>query len=158
MLEQIRRDRRLGTTVLLLCVALWLVALWAGVRVRAMPGPAPMAAMAPASLAEAHGTGHTGGSHGSHNAQQTHDSHDRHSAAEPDAGSASEPAHEHGGHHGPDCVLCIALSPPASVAVLVYRPPVPRQGLGWHAPAQPPLSRLAAAPLPARGPPAVFHA
>ena len=32
------------------------------------------------------------------------------------------------------------------------------QGLDWQAPAQQPPSLLAAAPLPARGPPAPFHA
>lgn len=152
MLEQIRRNRRLGTTVLLLCIALWLVALWAGVRVRAVSGPAPVvAAMAPASAVQSHAAAHVHG---------THAAHDSPHAAIPDGGPAPEPAPEHSGHgpHGPDCVLCIALSPPATVAVVVYRPPAPRQGLGWHAPARPPLSRLAAAPLPARGPPAPLHA
>lgn len=158
MLEQIRRNRRLGTTVLMLCVVLWLVALWAGVRVRAMPGgPAPVVTTAPASPAKVLGASHV---HGAHGGQSTNDSHDSHRAVAPDGGPAPEPAHAHSdhGHHGPDCVLCIALSPPATVAVLVYRPPVPRQGLRWHAPARHPPSRLAAAPLPARGPPAPLHA
>lgn len=149
MLEQIRRNRRLGTSVLLLCVALWLVALWAGVRVRAMPGPAPVAAMVAASATESHAAAHVHG---------THAAHDSPHAALPEAAPASAPEHSGHGPHGPDCVLCIALSPPAAVAVVVYRPPVPRQGLGWHAPERPPLSRLAAAPLPARGPPAALHA
>ena len=166
MLEQIRRNRRLGTVVLWLCVVLWLVALLAGVRVRAVPAPvvavplhavadaadtphrdhaahrgAGVAAVSPASPASAHGAGH-----GAH-AVPAHD-----------AALPPELRHEHDSHHGPDCVLCIALSPPAAVAVVVYRPPVPRQGLDWRAPAQQPPSLLAAAPLPARGPPAPFHA
>ena len=165
MLEQIRRNRRLGTVVLWLCVVLWLVALLAGVRVRAVPAPvvavplhavavadaacgdhaaqrgAAVAAVSPASPASAHGA-----DHGAH-AVPAHD-----------AALPPEPRHEHDSHHGPDCVLCIALSPPAAVAVVVYRPPVPHQGLDWRAPAQQPPSLLAAAPLPARGPPAPFHA
>ncbi|MBP7352616.1 MAG: hypothetical protein KA964_06285 [Comamonas sp.] len=67
MLEQIRRNRRLGTTVLLLCIALWLVALWAGVRVRAVSGPAPVvAAMAPASAVQSHAAAHVHGTHAAH--------------------------------------------------------------------------------------------
>lgn len=151
MLEQIRRNRRLGTTVLLLCVVLWLVALWAGVRVRAMPGPAPVAAMAAASPTESHAAAHVHGTHAAHNSPHA-------VVSEGEAAPASAPEHSGHGPHGPDCVLCIALSPPAAVAVVVYRPPVPRQGLGWRAPERAPLSRQAAAPLPARGPPAALHA
>lgn len=66
MPEQIQRDRRLGTTVLLLCAVLWLVALWAGVRVRAVSGPALVAVMAPASAAETHGAAHAHGVHATH--------------------------------------------------------------------------------------------
>lgn len=166
MLEQIRRNRRLGTVVLWLCVVLWLVALLAGVRVRAVPAPvvavplhavadaadtphedhaahrgAAVAAVSPASPASAHGADHGARAVPAH-----------------DAALPPEPRHEHDSHHGPDCVLCIALSPPAAVAVVVYRPPVPHQGLDWRAPAQQPPSLLAAAPLPARGPPTPFHA
>ncbi|MEG2999794.1 MAG: hypothetical protein RR855_04520 [Comamonas sp.] len=163
MLEQIRRNRRLGTVVLWLCAALWLVALLAGVRARAMPLPAPTAAVAlhPTPHAAPHGAAAAADPAPPAGAavQQAAAAMD---TAHPAADAAHESAHastqEHDGHHGPDCLLCIALSPPAAVAVVVYRPPVPRQGLDWRAPAQQPPSLLAAAPLPARGPPAPFHA
>ena len=54
MLEQIRCNRRLGTVVLWLCVVLWLVALLAGVRARAVPAPVvavPLHAVADAASA-----------------------------------------------------------------------------------------------------------
>ena len=164
MLEQIRRNRRLGTVVLWLCVVLWLVALLAGVRVRAVPAPAvavPLHAAADtADTAYGDHAAHRGAAVAAASPAAAHDGADHGAHTVPAAGAplTPEPSHEHDGHHGPDCVLCIALSPPAAVAVVVYRPPVPRQGLDWRAPAQQPPSLLAAAPLPARGPPAPFHA
>lgn len=180
MLEQIRRNRRLGTVVLVGCIVLWLVALLAGVQVRALPVTVPVLATASAAAAQdvldhtvcsavAEGldgaadalqaVAPSGAPASPAHAGHASDGADSIHVADGMAARAEDAAHEgHQGHHGPDCLLCIALSPPAAVAVVVYRPPVPRQGLDWRAPAQQPPSLLAAAPLPARGPPASLHA
>ena len=181
MLEQLRRNRRLGTVVLMGCIVLWLVALLAGVQVRALPVMVHGSAAVPAAAAQdlldhavcsvvpeglddaevaLQAFAHSGAVESSPaHAAHAPDSADSVQVADGTAASAEDAAHEgHQGHHGPDCVRCIALSPPAAVAVVVYRPPVPRQGLDWRAPAQQPPSLQAAAPLPARGPPVPLHA
>ncbi|WP_313301757.1 hypothetical protein [Diaphorobacter sp.] len=58
------------------------------------------------------------------------------------------------GHHGPECMLCIALAPPATTAVLDYQPPMEGSGTGWESLCSTafPVS-LSRAPLPPRGPP-----
>lgn len=143
MLEHIRRNHRLHTLVLGVFAALWLVALLAGAQVRALPMLASAHA-APAAMAHdlcmALGEGM-----------------DLPQAADV-VGAPPAAAPEHGSHHDPDCLLCLALSPPPVLAVVVYRPPVPQPGFDWLAPAHFPPSQQAAAPLPARGPPAPFHA
>jgi hypothetical protein len=158
MLEQIRRNRRLGYWVLALCAMLWLVAMLAGVRVRAMPWPDAATA---------------GASEASTAAMEQAVLHDictvvDDAAPDPNAsispapdghaaghGSSSDASHS---HQDPDCLLCIALSPPATVALQVYQPPRPVHGPVWLAPAHFPPALQAAAPLPPRGPPARFHA
>lgn len=167
MLEQIRRNHRLSRWVLALCALLWLVAMLAGVRVRLMPWPeaavTPEAVMEQAVL---------------HDICTVVDGAapplgvaDSPPASTPSLGSpAAAPAvGDHAGWHGegpdsshrhqdPDCLLCIALSPPATAALQVYKPPRPVQGPVWLAPAHFPPALQAAAPLPPRGPPASFHA
>ncbi|WP_370680031.1 hypothetical protein [Comamonas sp. GB3 AK4-5] len=164
MLELIRRNRRLGRWVLALCAMLWLVAMLAGVRVRVMPWPeaaatTPEAAMElavqhdictvmddaaqPLGLVDGQATPNTPAAAPSPGA---------HAGAHGDA-----PASSHS-HQDPDCLLCIALSPPATVALQVYKPPRPVHGPVWLAPAYFPPALQAAAPLPPRGPPARFHA
>lgn len=152
MLEHIRRNHRLSTAVLWLCASLWLVAMLAGVQVRA-PLQQGHAAGGPASVHDV--------------CIAVLDGDDTEQAAIARALLlAAEQAQvleegEHGGHgshQSPECLLCMALSPPAVVAVHVYRPPVPRHGPGWQQPAHFPPAQQATAPLPARGPPPSFHA
>ncbi len=67
---------------------------------------------------------------------------------EADAMPAEQPA-----HHGPQCVLCLALGAPPAVPLHGYRPPVPGVHRAWREQAVPVVQFLAAAALPARGPP-----
>lgn len=155
MLELIRRNHRLGTTVLWLCASLWLLAMLAGVQVR-MPMQSLHVAADPALGPSPGRAAH--GAHGGHAAPAVrHTLQPAHRAA-----AAPAPAHrdDHGDHdhHGMDCLLCMALSPPSVVVVQAYRPPMPRQGPVWQVPAHGPPSPLSTAPLPARGPPPTFHA
>lgn len=154
MLEQIRRNHRLGTLVLWLCAALWLVAMLAGVQVRgALAAAAHQDTAQPSPhdvcMAEVERDADT-----ERDADAVHALH----AALALADVPAQAPQGHSGHQDPDCLLCMALSPPAVVVVPLYRPPVPQQGLDWLAPAHFPPSQQATAPLPARGPPAPFHA
>jgi hypothetical protein len=165
MLEQIRRNRRLGLWVLVLCAMLWLVAMLAGVRVRAMPWPdaatpeTSAAAMEQAVLHnictvvdEANEANEGLGADAPQSTSAPASEMDGHAGMHGDA-----PASSHS-HQDPDCLLCIALSPPATVALQIYKPPRPVHGPVWLAPAHFPPALQAAAPLPPRGPPASFHA
>lgn len=166
MLELIRRNHRLGTTVLWLCASLWLLAMLAGVQVR-MPMQQWQSAGASVSVstlapAQSGATGLTGAAvHGDRVAAAAMAAMQMASADVLASAPASAPAHsdEHRAHdhHGMDCLLCMALSPPAVVAVPVYRPPVPGQGRAWWVPAHCPPAQQATAPLPARGPPSPIH-
>jgi hypothetical protein len=138
MLERIRRNRRLGSLVLAVFTMLWLVALLAGVRVRTVDLPSQAAALAMQQDICTTAV----------NAQPW-------TAQLADATAANDSSH--GSHHGPDCLLCIALSPPPQLLVQVYRPPAPIQARVWLAPAHFPPSWQATAPLPPRGPPLTFQ-
>jgi hypothetical protein len=155
MLEQIRRNRRLGYWVLALCAMLWLVAMLAGVRVRAMPWPdasTPEASAAAMEQAVLHDICTVVDDAAPDPNARLSPTPGEHAAGH---GSSSDASHS---HQDPDCLLCIALSPPATVALQVYKPPRPVHGPVWLAPAHFPPALQAAAPLPPRGPPASFHA
>lgn len=79
--------------------------------------------------------------------------HEDHAVPAPWDAVATDSSH---GPHTPDCVLCMALAPPAPWAADVHRPPVPSFHLKWRSlPAQLALLGVAAPP-PARGPPLRF--
>ena len=61
-------------------------------------------------------------------------------------------------HHAPDCLLCIGLATPPALALAAWRSPVPLAHQDRRSPTQATLAWRAQAPLPARGPPTIFHA
>ncbi len=132
MLERIRHQKHLGTVVLMLFASLWLVALLAGVQVRVVLPQMQLP----------HDVCSTGTD-----------------AGWPEtiaAGSLEDgPASGHGGHHDPDCLLCLALATPSAIGLSIYRPPAPDTHAPRMGPGQPLLAWQAQAPLPARGPPAI---
>lgn len=133
MLQHLRQHRRLHAVVFTALVLAWLAALFAGVQTRtALAQLRPADLCSTAAVQDVHALHHSGGDTG------------------------APVGHSH--HHDPDCLLCIALAaPPAAVPAAGHSPvPLAHQGRRSPAPAVPVWR--AQAPLPARGPPAAFHA
>lgn len=140
MLEQIRRNRRLHMVIFTVFTALWLVALLSGARARE-----PVASVDTLTAA-------------------MHDSFCFSEVEGAPSGSErialllleSEQHHDsnpHSNHQDPQCVLCIALSPPSVFTLQLAQYPEPAYLENWLLPPHFPPSLQVAAQLPPRGPP-----
>ena len=137
MLEQLRHNRRLHTIVFMVFTALWLVALLSGARVRGLATSSDSLAVAmheSLCISEAEGAASTLVQMG----------------AQVDQDHSSNP---HSDHQDPQCLLCIALSPPPAWSLQLAQYPEPAYLENWRRPAHFPPSLQVAAQLPPRGPP-----
>lgn len=130
MLQRLRQRRSLHAVVFTVLALAWLVALVAGVQTRA--------ALAQLQAADVCST------------QGAHALHGQNGDADTPAGYTH--------HHAPDCLLCIGLATPPTPALVAGRAPMPAAHQDRRSPTQVTLAWSAQAPLPARGPPAFFHA
>lgn len=130
MLQRLRQRRSLHAVVFTVFALAWLAALAAGVQTRVA-----LAQLQPADVCSVQ---------------------DAHALHGPD-GSADAPA-GYAHHHAPDCLLCIGLATPPAPALAAWRSPVPLAHQDRRSPTRATLAWRAQAPLPARGPPALFHA
>lgn len=141
MLEQIRHNRRLHTVIFTVFTALWLVALLSGARVRGLPTNSDTLAIAmhdSLCISEAEGA--------TSSLLQM--------PLWVDAGvDQDHGSNPHSNHQDPQCLLCIALSPPPAWSLQLAQYPEPVYLENWRLPAHFPPSLQVAAQLPPRGPP-----
>jgi len=130
MLQRLRQRRSLHAAVFTVLALAWLVAMLAGVQTRAA-----LAQLQPADVCST---------------QNAHAPHGQNGDADASA--------KHTHHHAPDCLLCIGLATPPAPALAAWRAPMPAAHQDRRSPTQATLAWRAQAPLPARGPPAFFHA
>ncbi|WP_353236217.1 hypothetical protein [Diaphorobacter ruginosibacter] len=136
MLEHLRRNRRLQDWVAALFCALVLTAMFSGMRVRAFMPQAPARMDICTASFDADHARHAGHMHAASSAPVT------------------GMEHEGGTHHGPECLLCVALAPPEAAPLVRYQPPLSATLARWRfMPARTLASQPARAPLPPRGPP-----
>lgn len=136
MLESLRHNRRLQAVFTVLFTVLLLASMLSGMRVRAADMAASPAWDDVCSVEHGPAAG------------------ERIVAISVDDIVVLESSGPDGSHHGPGCMLCIALAPPASTAVLDYQPPMEGPGDGWEALSSTAFSASRSrAPLPPRGPP-----
>ena len=154
MLERIRQSPRFTAVVTAVFALLLLVAMFAG---------APVRALVPALVATRVADICTTANSETVEATLVADAH-QHDAVHvaqvrDETGDHASPADhsEHVGHHGADCVLCIAIAPPATLVADIHRPAVPPFHQRWQA-LWSDSGYLPGAPLPARGPPAFMAA
>lgn len=140
MLEHLRQNRRIARAVTALFAVLLLVAMLSGVRVRAVThqdGAADVHALVGADICSVgHGAGGL----------------DVAALATNGAGQVPDES-SHQGHHGVDCVLCIALAPQEGFRRDVHYPPVPPFRLAWSLLGDAIPAPSNGAPFPPRGPP-----
>lgn len=111
----------------------WLVALGTGAQWRALPDASTVAELCTTEPAQIAPAGH-----------------------HPDDGG-NAPA-GHAGHHGPDCLLCVALATPSALALVPPRPSLATAYRSRHDRLPVAYGWRIQAPLPARGPPVSLHA
>ncbi len=128
MLQGLRQGRNLHTVVFTVLALAWLVALAAGVQARAA-----LPVLLPVDVCTSAPSGHGLGHAGEHPGTSSH-------------------------HSAPDCLLCIALAAPPGFTLAPQRPPLSAVGPSRAEVALTVPVWRAQAPMPARGPPALFHA
>ncbi|MPM90717.1 hypothetical protein SDC9_137839 [bioreactor metagenome] len=133
MLEPIRQSRRLAAAVTAVFAVLLMVAMLSGVRVRAV-------------------TQHDG-AHAQHAWMMAADICTSHGAVDVDLPAQAPLDADHAGHHGADCVLCIALAPPLPFEADVHRPSAPAYRMAWSLLGDGIPAAPRGAAFPPRGPP-----
>lgn len=133
MFHAVRQNRALQAVVFAVFAWAWLAALGTGVQVRVLqktPGPVDVCTLEPAP----------GALIGQH----------LYEGGNTPAGQA--------GHHGPDCLLCVALATPSAIFLAGPEPFLSTTYRSRHGRSLIALGWRIQPPLPARGPPDFIHA
>ncbi len=133
MLHAVRRNRALQAVVFTVFALAWLAALGTGAQLRALP---EVSALVDVCTSEPVSGALTG--------------------QHPDD-DGNTPA-GHAGHHGPECLLCVALATPSAVSLAAPRPSLSTTYRSRHDRSLVAHGWRIQAPLPARGPPDFIHA
>ena len=143
MLESLRRNQRLQHVVAALFSVLVLTAMLSGVWLRAAVTQPPKTSPAANDICSVHS-----------NASRAQPVGDEAFEAVADDAPATPAQHDGAAHHGPECLLCVAMAPPEAVQVVRYQPPRPASLTPWeYLPSASFADAPARTPLPPRGPP-----